>query len=263
MATGIPESSNSEGTQGLQNLTRQTQSPVQNVQPELNSDYPLSLDYSTNNKPTIHPLCDTDRLQADSSGFCVDSEGRLSRGEQPIQTNQEVMTSPVGCPSEISLFQPSFDVTIPSEEPPPYSPPDPKMAYLFYPSQPPHHPGPAVIACQPGPNQPAFYHSQFNPLPNYPPYTIYMNGSSLGEENVPLPKDYMVESLLVTIFCCLMSGIMALMYSYETRAALARGDVREAERTSQKARLLVLFSLMFGVCVCVGWVIYIVIVLCA
>ena len=195
--SGIPESSNSEGTQGLQNLTRQTQSPVQNVQPKLNSDYPLSLDYSTNNKPTIHPLCDTDRLQADSSGFCVDSEGRLSRGEQPIQTNQEVMTSPVGCPSEISLFQPSFDVTIPSEEPPPYSPPDPKMAYLFYPSQPPHHPGPAVIACQPGPNQPAFYHSQFNPLPNYPPYTIVRH----HEKALRLRNHFTSKHILDMPFC--------------------------------------------------------------
>ena len=43
----------------------------------------------------------------------------------------------------------------------------------------------------------------------------YMNGSSLGEDQPPLPKDYLVESLLVTIFCCLMSGLVALMYSYE------------------------------------------------
>ncbi|XP_034152550.1 proline rich transmembrane protein 1B [Esox lucius] len=90
-----------------------------------------------------------------------------------------------------------------------------------------------------------------------------MNGSPPGDDQHPLPKDYMMESLLVTIFCCLMSGLFALMYSYETRAALARGDMREAERASQKARLLVLFSLMFGVFVCVAWVIYVVIAICA
>ena len=194
--SGIPESSNSrtqpEGSQGLQNLTRQTQSPVQNVQPEPNSDYPLSLGYSTNNKPTIHPLCDTERIQADCSGFCVDSEGRLSRDEQPMQTNQEVMTTAVGFPFQSSSFQPSVDVSIPSEEPPPYSPPDPKMAYLFYPSQPPHHPGPAVIACQPGPNQPAFYQSQFNHLPNYPPYTIVRHHEKALRPVAVLDKFYCV-----------------------------------------------------------------------
>lgn len=116
-----------------------------------------------------------------------------------------------------------------------------------------------------------------------------MNGPPLGEEQPALPKDYLVESLLVTIFCCLMSGLVAVMYSYEvshseyclvllctvmllhhlwtlllqTRAALARGDIREAERASQKARMLVMFSLMFGVFVFVGWIVYVVIAVCA
>ncbi|XP_041956556.1 proline rich transmembrane protein 1B [Alosa sapidissima] len=147
-----------------------------------------------------------------------------------------------------------------SEDPPPYSPPDPKLTYLIYP--PPHYSGQAVMACQPTPNSPGFFQPQFMPSASYPPYAIYMNGSSLGEDQPPLPKDYLVESLLVTIFCCLMSGLVALMYSYETRAALARGDIRGGERASQKARLLVMFSLMFGVFVCVGWIIYAVIALC-
>ncbi|XP_063050645.1 uncharacterized protein LOC134445517 [Engraulis encrasicolus] len=152
-----------------------------------------------------------------------------------------------------------------SEDPPPYSPPDPKMAYLIYPpGMPPHYSGQPVIACQPSPNSPGFYQPQFMPSPNYNPYAIYMNGSSIGEEPLPqtLPKDYLVESLLVTIFCCIMSGLIAVMYSYETRAALARGDIRGGERASQKARFLVMFSLMFGVFVCVGWIIYAVIALC-
>lgn len=29
------------------------------------------------------------------------------------------------------------------------------------------------------------------------------------------PKDYTVESVLVTIFCCLITGVMALVYSHE------------------------------------------------
>lgn len=42
-----------------------------------------------------------------------------------------------------------------------------------------------------------------------------MNGLPLEEEQPSLPRDYVVESLLVTIFCCLLSGLIALMYSYE------------------------------------------------
>uniref|UniRef100_A0A3P8XA02 Proline rich transmembrane protein 1B n=2 Tax=Esox lucius TaxID=8010 RepID=A0A3P8XA02_ESOLU len=192
-----------------------------------------------------------------------DSDGRLTREEQPGETDQAGGTSLTTCQPQITSARPDMTMSTPTDEPPPYSPPDPKMTYLNYPPQPPHCPGQPVIACQPGPNQPGFFQAQFMPSPSYPPYTIYMNGSPPGDDQHPLPKDYMMESLLVTIFCCLMSGLFALMYSYETRAALARGDMREAERASQKARLLVLFSLMFGVFVCVAWVIYVVIAICA
>lgn len=48
----------------------------------------------------------------------------------------------------------------------------------------------------------------------------YMSRPPLGDERPPLPKDYMVESLLVTIFCCLMSGLIALLYSYEVNSPL-------------------------------------------
>ncbi|KAJ8388759.1 hypothetical protein AAFF_G00129920 [Aldrovandia affinis] len=150
-----------------------------------------------------------------------------------------------------------------TEDPPPYTPPDPKMAYLIHPPPSPHYLGQPVIAYQPGPDQPPFYQPQFMPSPSYPPYTIYMSGPPPNQVQTPLPKDYLVESLLVTIFCCVMSGLIALMYSYETRAALARGDIREGERASQRARMLVMFSLLFGVFVCVGWIVYVVVAICA
>ncbi|KAJ8379565.1 hypothetical protein SKAU_G00003430 [Synaphobranchus kaupii] len=158
---------------------------------------------------------------------------------------------------------PQSSVPHPTEDPPPYSATDPKMPYRMYPPTPPHYPGQPVISYQPGPDQPAFYQPQCMPSPSYTPYTIYMTSHPPSQEQMSLPKDYLVESLLVTIFCCLMTGLIALMYSYETRAALARGDIREGERASQRARLLVLFSLLFGVFVCAGWIIYVVVALCA
>lgn len=33
------------------------------------------------------------------------------------------------------------------------------------------------------------------------------------------PKDYLVESVLVTVFCCLLTGVVALVYSHEVRVA--------------------------------------------
>lgn len=93
-----------------------------------------------------------------------------------------------------------------------------------------------------------------------------------------------MESALVTVFCCLLSGIIALVYSYEvraggpwatpappvpvpwassnlsalqTRAALGRGDVVQARVASRKAQSLVLFSLLFGLFASISWVVYV------
>uniref|UniRef100_A0A8C0BBK0 Proline-rich transmembrane protein 1 n=1 Tax=Buteo japonicus TaxID=224669 RepID=A0A8C0BBK0_9AVES len=74
----------------------------------------------------------------------------------------------------------------------------------------------------------------------------------------------MVESVLVTVFCCLLTGVVALLYSHEvrtTRAALGRGDVAQANVASRKAQSLVLFSLLFGLFASISWVVYVLVAL--
>ncbi|XP_030148723.1 proline rich transmembrane protein 1B [Lynx canadensis] len=154
-------------------------------------------------------------------------------------------------------------------EPPPYAPPDPKAVHLLYP---PFPQGPVLF--QPGPSPQALYPpppaAPLYPAPAAPPlfasFPVYnspvasMPAPPLVEHR-PLPKDYMMESVLVTLFCCLLTGLIAIVYSHETRAALSRGDLAQAEEASRKARSLVLFSLLFGVFVSTSWVIYVVVAL--
>ncbi|KAM5184538.1 proline rich transmembrane protein 1B [Callospermophilus lateralis] len=147
-------------------------------------------------------------------------------------------------------------------EPPPYAPPEPKAAPPLYPPFPQVplllQPAPAALYPPPGPLFPPpaaaypfpAYHSPLAAVPAPPPV-----------EHRPLPKDYMMESVLVTLFCCLLTGLIAIVYSHETRAALGRGDLVQAEEASRKARSLVLFSLLFGVFVSTSWVIYVVVAL--
>ncbi|XP_074066990.1 proline rich transmembrane protein 1B [Macrotis lagotis] len=178
-------------------------------------------------------------------------------------------------------------------EPPPYTPPDPKAVHMLYPPFPSGFSGQIPILYQPGPSpQPLYppapsvtplYPSGPSPTPLYPPssspqsmypspnlpsgafpYSIYnspMNNMSAAMDRRSLPKDYMVESVLVTLFCCLITGVIAIVYSHETRAALSRGDLAQAEQASKKARSLVLFSLLFGVFVSTSWVIYVIVAL--
>ncbi|KAM4696050.1 proline rich transmembrane protein 1B [Rhinophrynus dorsalis] len=145
-------------------------------------------------------------------------------------------------------------------DPPPYSPPDPKIAHLLYPGYHANYSGQMPVLYQPGPRvQNVFPHQ------NLPPgsYPYIINDSSLGMPPPPRPdvrtKDYMVESVLVMIFCCFLTGIIAVVYSHETRTALSRGDILQAQEASRKARSLVLFSLLFGVFVSTSWIIYVVV----
>ncbi|KAG8142006.1 hypothetical protein E2320_006642 [Naja naja] len=132
------------------------------------------------------------------------------------------------------------------EEPPPYAPPDPKDVHLYPPFQT-DVPPPSCVFYQP---TAATQYQDAWPGESPP----------IGDQRLP-PKDYMVESVLVTIFCCLFTGLIALVYSHETRAALKRGDLIQATIASHKARSLILFSLFFGLFVSISWIIYVVVTL--
>ncbi|KAM6047767.1 proline rich transmembrane protein 1B [Chlamydotis macqueenii] len=148
-------------------------------------------------------------------------------------------------------------------DPPPYSPPDPKSVHLFYPPFPAGFSQPAPVVYQPGPGPGPFPPQGFPPAPlPYPAYNGQLSAGPLPTgHGQHLPKDYMVESVLVTIFCCLLTGAVALVYSHETRAALGRGDMAQANVASKKAQSLVLFSLLFGLFASISWVIYVLVAL--
>ncbi|XP_040387997.1 proline rich transmembrane protein 1B [Cygnus olor] len=141
-------------------------------------------------------------------------------------------------------------------EPPPYSPPDPRSAHLLCPPFAPAFAPQPSSAFQPGLGpcpQPGA------PLP-FIPFEPRPSPAPPAASQQP-PKDYLVESVLVTVFCCLLTGVVALVYSHETRAALSRGDVAQAKVASRKAQSLVLFSLLFGLFASFSWVVYVLVAL--
>ncbi|XP_078502316.1 proline rich transmembrane protein 1B [Lissotriton helveticus] len=186
-----------------------------------------------------------------SAGTSTNGNADLSSSTESKDTTQ-VPKGPTG------IINPNF-----VGEPPPYSPPDPKTVHLLYPPFQGHYAGQVPIMYQPGPADQVMFQNQSFP-PASQPYTIYhehMMGHPPRPQARRPPKDYMVESVLVMIFCCLLTGIIAIVYSHETRAALNRGDINMANEASRKARSLVLFSLLFGVFVSISWVIYVVVAL--
>jgi hypothetical protein len=53
-------------------------------------------------------------------------------------------------------------------------------------------------------------------------------------ERVP---NYLVQSILVTVFCCLPFGIPAIVYSAQVNTKLQAGDVAGARESSRKAKM--------------------------
>ncbi|XP_015271261.1 PREDICTED: RNA-binding protein 33, partial [Gekko japonicus] len=106
------------------------------------------------------------------------------------------------------------------EDPPPYSPPDPKTVHLIYPAFQGNVSGPGPIFLQPTALQPAL-NPQPHFLPGSYPFTVQYDSSLLSEIPIdpsprrPPPKDYFVESVMVMLFCCLLTGVAALVYSHE------------------------------------------------
>ncbi len=62
----------------------------------------------------------------------------------------------------------------------------------------------------------------------YPP-------SPFGPPNFIRPKNWLIESILVTLFCCLPLGIVGIINASSVNSRFDRGDYVGAERASKEA----------------------------
>ncbi len=53
----------------------------------------------------------------------------------------------------------------------------------------------------------------------------------------PAVSNYLVPAILVTVLCCLPTGIAAIVYAAQVNTKLATGDVAGAQESSRKAKL--------------------------
>jgi len=70
------------------------------------------------------------------------------------------------------------------------------------------------------------------------------------QEHVP---NYLVQSVLVTLFCCLPFGIVAMVYAIQVNGKLAVGNLEGAKRFSAFARLWCWIALWTGIAVGLLW----------
>jgi len=66
--------------------------------------------------------------------------------------------------------------------------------------------------------------------------------------NVP---NYLVFAILVTVLCCLPTGIAAIVYAAQVNGKLAAGDVAGAQLASKNAKMWCWISVGAGLLICV------------
>ena len=74
--------------------------------------------------------------------------------------------------------------------------------------------------------------------------------SLLPETPAPVPQrpvpNYLVQAILVTIFCCLPFGIVAIVYAAQVNSKLAAGDYNGAMASSNSAKIWTWVSFGLG-----------------
>ena len=89
--------------------------------------------------------------------------------------------------------------------------------------------------------------NDFPPPPPAPGYGGY--GTPAG----PPPANWLVPSILATIFCCLPFGVVGIVFAAQVNTKWTAGDTAGATDAAAKAKLWTLLSIGVGVAVVVVW----------
>jgi hypothetical protein len=68
--------------------------------------------------------------------------------------------------------------------------------------------------------------------------------------------NYLAQSILVTLFCCLPFGIVAIVNAAQVNGKLAAGDIAGARAASDRAKMWSWLSFGIGIPVIIIWVIF-------
>lgn len=71
--------------------------------------------------------------------------------------------------------------------------------------------------------------------------------------NVVVPN-HMVGAVLTTLFCCLIGGIIAIVYASQVNTKLAQGDIAGAQAASRTANGWIIANVIFGLVITVFYV---------
>lgn len=66
-------------------------------------------------------------------------------------------------------------------------------------------------------------------------------------KNEPMPSTWLIWSILVTVFCCFIPGIIAIIFSSQVSSKYFAGDLEGARKSSRMAEIWIIVSFVLGV----------------
>lgn len=140
--------------------------------------------------------------------------------EEAARRAAEAATPPVFPGVQPPVFNETEEVEVKSEQP------ERKQEPVQ--PQPPVYPGPepAPYVNQPAPQQPRI---------------------QTEEAREPMPPTYLIWSVIITIVCCLIPGIVAIIFSASVSSKYFAGDIEGAKRASRNAQIWCIVSIVTGI----------------
>lgn len=95
------------------------------------------------------------------------------------------------------------------------------------------------------------FQTQYGPSPSgqgpTPPPYGQPGPQNVSNPSEPMPDTYLVWSVIITILCCLIPGIVAIIYSASVSSKYFRGDIEGAKRASRNAQIWCIISIVAGI----------------
>ncbi len=85
-----------------------------------------------------------------------------------------------------------------------------------------------------------------------------ISGNAAGLNSQKPPKSWLVESILVTVFCCLPFGIAGIVNAAKVESRFYSGDVQGAVKSSEDAKKWVTLGFWIGMVVSVIYIIVVI-----
>ena len=89
------------------------------------------------------------------------------------------------------------------------------------------------------------------PLPAHPEPTYSPNAAAPGNggeaPTEPMPDNYFVLSIVVTLLCCFIPGIIAVLFSSRVSNLYYQGNIEASRRASRNAQIWIIVSFCLGV----------------